>query len=137
MSGLVLRTNIITLGAFRKLLMRYRSKKWFRGALQNLEKSVGQHLCQSFFFKKIAGLQPTPLLKKKFWHRWLSINFTIFFKTGFYAKYIWATALIWKSNLSNRLCFFSKLSHKSWLFISIFPQRVFFLNVFLYVLKQQ
>ena len=74
MSGLALRTNIITLGAFRKRLMRYRSKKWFRGALQNLEKSVGQHLCQSFFFKKIAGLQPTPLLKKKFsFHKFYDI----------------------------------------------------------------
>ena len=33
--------------------------------LGNFAKFTGKHLCQSFFFNKVAGLTPTTLLKKR------------------------------------------------------------------------
>ena len=33
-----------------------------------LKKFKGKHLCQSFFFNKVAGLSPATLLKKRLWH---------------------------------------------------------------------
>ena len=37
---------------------RIRSIK--KGVLKNLAKSTGKHLCQSFFFNKVAGLSIPP-----------------------------------------------------------------------------
>ena len=35
------------------------------GALGNLTKLTGKHLCQSLFFNKVAGLRPATLLKMR------------------------------------------------------------------------
>ena len=36
-----------------------------KGVLKNFAKIVGKHLCQSLFFKKVAGLRPATLLKNE------------------------------------------------------------------------
>ena len=35
------------------------------GVLGNFTNFTGKHLCQSFFFNKVAGLRPVTLLKKR------------------------------------------------------------------------
>ena len=45
--------------------------------LRNFAKFTGKHLCQSFFFNKVAGL-----LEKKLWHRCLPLNFAKFLRTS-------------------------------------------------------
>ena len=58
------------------------------------------NLCQSFF-NKVAGLRPTPLLrkrpatllKKRLWHSCFPVNFVKFLRTTFYIKYLWRLLL--------------------------------------------
>ena len=40
-----------------------------KGVLRNFTKLTGNHLCQSLFFNKVAGLRLASLLKKGPWHR--------------------------------------------------------------------
>ena len=54
-----------------------------KGVLKNFAKFTGKHLCQSFFFNKVAGLRPATLLKKRLWHRCFPVNFTKFLRTPF------------------------------------------------------
>ena len=54
-----------------------------KGVLRNFAKSTRKHLCQSFFFNKVAGLRPATLLKKTLWHRCFSVNFAKFLRTAF------------------------------------------------------
>ena len=51
--------------------------------LRNFAKFTGKHLCQSFFFNKVAGLRPATLLKKRLWHRYFPVNFAKFLRTPF------------------------------------------------------
>ena len=44
---------------------------------------TGEHLCQSLFFKKVAGFRPATLLKKRLWHRCFPENFANFLRTPF------------------------------------------------------
>ena len=44
---------------------------------KNFAKFTRKHLCQ-FFFNKLAGLEPTILLKKRLWHRCDPVNFAKF-----------------------------------------------------------
>ena len=37
------------------------------GVIRNFVKFAGKHLCQSFFFNKVAGLRPATLLKNILW----------------------------------------------------------------------
>ena len=48
--------------------------------LENWAKFTGKHLCQYFFFNKVAGLT---LLKKRIWHSYFSVNFAKFLRTPF------------------------------------------------------
>ena len=50
----------------------------WKGVLRNFEKFTGKHLCYSLFFNKVAGLRVATLLKKRFWHRYFSVNFAKF-----------------------------------------------------------
>ena len=52
--------------------------------LKDFAKFTRKHLCQSLIFNKIAGLRPATLLKKKLWHRYFPVNFSIFLRTPFY-----------------------------------------------------
>ena len=54
-----------------------------KGVLRIFTKFTGKHLCQSFFFNKVAGLRPATLLKKRLWHRCFPVNFAKFLKTPF------------------------------------------------------
>ena len=51
-----------------------------KGVLRNFAKFTGKHLCQSFFFNKVAGLRPATLLKKRLWHRCFPKNFAKFLR---------------------------------------------------------
>ena len=48
-----------------------------KGVLRNFSKFTGKHLCQSFFFNKVAGLRHR-------WHRCFPVNFVKFPTTLFY-----------------------------------------------------
>ena len=50
-----------------------------KGVLRNFAKFTGKHLCQSLFFKKVAGLKPATLLKKRLGH----MNFAKVLRTPF------------------------------------------------------
>ena len=50
-------------------------------------KFTGKHLCQSFFFNKVADLRPETLLKKRLWHRCFTLNFVKFLRTPFLTEY--------------------------------------------------
>ena len=52
-----------------------------KGALRNITKFAGKHLCWSLFFDKVAGRQT--LLKKRLWHRRFPVNFVEFLGTPF------------------------------------------------------
>ena len=59
------------------------------GVIRNFVKFAGKHLCQSFFFNKVAGLRPATLLKnilwlkKIVWYRYFPVNFVKFLRTPF------------------------------------------------------
>ena len=52
-----------------------------KSVLRNLAKFTGKHLCQSFFFNKVAGLRSATLSKKRLWHRCFHVNFAKFLRT--------------------------------------------------------
>ena len=61
-----------------------------KGALRNFTKFTGKPLCQSLFFKKVAGL----LIKKE---TLTQVFFSVFFEISeniFFLKHLWTTASI-------------------------------------------
>ena len=60
-----------------------------KGVLRNFTKFIGKHLCQSLLFNRVAGLRPTNLLKKRFWHRCFPVNFVKFQRTPFLIEHLW------------------------------------------------
>ena len=54
-----------------------------KGVRRNFTKFTGKHLCQSFFFNKVAGVRLVTLLKKRLWHRCFPVNFVKFLRTPF------------------------------------------------------
>ena len=60
-----------------------------KGVLRNFGKFAGKHLCQSFFFNKLAGLSPATLLKKRPWHNCCPMNFPKFLRTPFLTQHLW------------------------------------------------
>ena len=52
-----------------------------KDVLGNFAKFIGKHLCQSLFFKKVAGL--------KLWHRCFPVNFVTFLRTPFLTEHLW------------------------------------------------
>ena len=59
-----------------------------KGVHKNFLKFTGIHLCQSLFFKKIPGLKPASLLKKRLWHRCFPANFAKFLRTPFFIEHL-------------------------------------------------
>ena len=45
--------------------------------------SINHELCWLLFFKKVAGIRPATLLKKRLWHRCFPVNFAKFLRTPF------------------------------------------------------
>ena len=60
---------------------------------------TGKQLCQSLFFKKVAGLRPATLLKKRLWRRCFSVNVVKFLRTPFYMQHLWWLFLGFTSNI--------------------------------------
>ena len=54
-----------------------------KDVLRYFTEFTGKHLCQSFFFNKVAGLRLTTLLKKRLWYRCFPVNFVKFLRTRF------------------------------------------------------
>ena len=69
-----------------------------KGGLRNFTEFTGNHLCQSLFFNKNAGVRPTTLLKRRLWHRCFPVNFVKFLRTPFL------------QNISGRLLLDSKVT---------------------------
>ena len=65
---------------YRRSRQRYYVKK---GVLKNFVKFTGEYLCQSFFFNKVAGLEPATLLKETLWHRCFPVSFATFLRALF------------------------------------------------------
>ena len=55
-----------------------------KDVLRNFAKSTGKHLRQVLFSHKVAGPEPTTLLKKRLWHRCFPMKFTKFPRTTFH-----------------------------------------------------
>ena len=51
--------------------------------LRNVAKFTGKHLYQRFYFKKVAGLRPSTLPKKRLWHWCFPVSFAKFLGTLF------------------------------------------------------
>ena len=65
------------------------SRQWVfcrKGALGKFSKFIEKHLCQSFFFNKVAGLRPANLLKKRPWHMYFPVSFAKLLRTPFLNK---------------------------------------------------
>ena len=54
-----------------------------KGVLRNFAKFTGKHLCQNFFFNKVADLSPVTLFKKRLWHRCFHVIFAKYLRTPF------------------------------------------------------
>ena len=51
--------------------------------LKNFAKFTGENLCWSLFVKKVAGLTPATLLKRRLQHRCYPVSFAKFLRTPF------------------------------------------------------
>ena len=60
-----------------------RGALWKKSALVNFTKFTGKHLCQSLFFKKLAGLRAATSLKKKLRHKCFPVNLAKFLRTPY------------------------------------------------------
>ena len=94
-------TRWLLLGVIRSSCPEMFCKK---GVLRNFTKFTGKHLCQSFFFNKVAGLRSATLLKK---------NFVKFLRTPFCIEHLWCLLLCyWMFNMEVTIFeFFEKLCH--------------------------
>ena len=57
-----------------------------KGALRNFTKVTGKHLCQSFFFNKVADLWPATLLKKETLVQVFSCEISEIFKNTYHYR---------------------------------------------------
>ena len=54
-----------------------------KSVLKNFTKLSRKHLCQSFFFNKVASLRPATLLKKRLQHKCFPVNLVKFLRIIF------------------------------------------------------
>ena len=67
--------------SYRKHRSSHQRCSMQKGILKNTTKFTGKHLCQSFFFNKVADLKPATSLKKELWNRCFPVNFVKFLRT--------------------------------------------------------
>ena len=79
-------------GAFLRIRSSHRRCFIEKGVLKTLAKFTGKHLCWSLFFNKVAGLQPSSLLKKRLQHMCFPVNFAKFLRTPFFKEHHSVTA---------------------------------------------
>ena len=73
---------------------------------------------KNFFFNEVADLRPATLLKKKFWHRCISVNFAKFLITHF-SHFLQISSGRLPPNLKfPSVCFFSACKHKHMIFFT-------------------
>ena len=68
-----------------------------KGVLKKFSKLTEKHLCQSFYFNKVAVLRPATLLKKRLWHRYFPVNFAKFLRTSIFKEHFWWLLLKFQS----------------------------------------
>ena len=77
--------------SWEKVLIRssHRRCSIKEGVLGNFSKFTGKHLCQSLFFKKVAGScrHEATLLKKRFWHAYFPVEFWEISKKTFFTEH--------------------------------------------------
>ena len=75
-----------------------------KAVLKNFVKFTGKHLCQSFFFNKVADLRPKAcnFIKKETLAQMLSCEFCKIFKNTFFTEHLWMTASKNHSQVSYR-----------------------------------
>ena len=78
-------TALILKNICKRLLLKMCSAG--EGVLRNFAKFLGKHLCQSFFFEKVAGLRKKETLTRVF-----SCEFCEIFKNTFFTEHLWTTA---------------------------------------------
>ena len=64
-----------------------------KGVLKNFAKFTGKHLCQSFFFNKVAALRPAILLKKTL-AQMFSCEFCEVYKSTFFHRTLLVAASV-------------------------------------------
>ena len=109
------------------MLQKYRSSclEVFcrKGVLRYFKKFTGKHLCQSLLFNKVAGLRTVTLLKKRFWYKCFTANFSKFLKNTF-------GGCFWKH--MNQLIF-----RKEFVDLQLYYSRTFSQEVFKYMSFKQ
>ena len=75
---------IVTL-CFRSCRQRCFIKK---GVLRNFKKLTGKHLCQSFFFNKVAGSEACNFIKKEALVQMFSCEFCEISKNTFFTEHL-------------------------------------------------
>ena len=83
--------NSYTPQSFQNMMSRSSRPEVFckKGDLRNFTKFTENHLCQSLFFNKVAGVRPATLLKNRLWHRCFPVNFVKFLRTPFFIELLW------------------------------------------------
>ena len=75
--------RVCNLSFYQKKLTSSRPEVFCKkGVLENFTKFTGKHLCQSFFFNKVAGLRPLR-------HRCFPVNFVKFLTTPISIIHLW------------------------------------------------
>ena len=59
-----------------------------KDVLKNFAKATWEHLCQSLFVNKVAGLRPVTLFKKRLCHRCFLVNFKKILRLPFFIEHL-------------------------------------------------
>ena len=100
-----------------------------KGILRYFKKFTGKHLCQSLLFNEVAGLRTVTLLKKRFWYKCFTVNFSKFLKTTSTTEHLWW--LLLKTHV-NQLIF-----RKEFVDLQLYYSRTFSQEVFKYMSFKQ
>ena len=73
------------------------------GVLENFAKFTGKYLSWSLYFKKVVGLRPESLFKKRLQHRCFPLNLVQFFKNSFFKEHLWWLLLYKRFTFANFL----------------------------------
>ena len=93
--------NFFLEGCFKLLTIRSSCPEVFstKGVLRYFAKFTGKHLCESFFFNKVAGLRPAKFIEKEILAQVFSCKFCEISKNTFFHR----TSLVAASKL---LCWY-------------------------------
>ena len=96
-------TILLFLSVARSLVRSSRPKVLLKiGVLKNFTKFTGKHLCQSLFFKKVAGVACN-FIQKRLWQRCFPVNFAKFLGTPFSTEHLQGLLLLGIRNIDTKL----------------------------------